>query len=139
MKSIMIPVSPAELLDRIAILEIKEEKFAYKEDKRKNVMAELKKLIEARVDSGMWFPADSELDILERNLMTINQELWNLEEQVRAVDTTMIRDHAHKHELREQLMVTARKIYQANDRRSAIKRRINELLESELIEEKSHL
>jgi Family of unknown function (DUF6165) len=110
----------------ISILEIKAERIS-DPAKLKNVRAELHALLEAR-DASIF---DTEgLAPLAAELRTVNEALWDIEDQ--------IRDCERAGDFGQQFIELARSVYQQNDRRAAIKRRINERLGSEIIEEKSY-
>jgi hypothetical protein len=123
---ILIPASPGELLDKIAILEIKAERIR---DARKlaNVRAELAVLARARdtsLDRAGW------LDRLAAALKSINAELWEIEDR--------IREHERRGDFGLGFVELARAVYRSNDRRAAIKREINVRLDSAIVEEKSY-
>jgi hypothetical protein len=63
-------------------------------------------------------------------LRTINGRLWDIEDAIRR--------HERARDFGPGFIALARAVYQANDRRAAIKRQINDLLGSALIEEKSY-
>ena len=74
-------------------------------------------------------PSD-ELGSLTAELRSVNEALWDIEDE--------IRDCERAGDFGPQFVELARSVYQQNDRRAAIKRRINERLGSEIIEEKSY-
>jgi Family of unknown function (DUF6165) len=120
------PIAPGELIDKITILEIKAERIA-DADKQRNVRVELKALYEAR--DGAIFDQEG-LAPLVAELKAINDALWQIEDGVRVCERS-----GH---FGAGFVELARSVYQNNDRRAAVKRRINERLGSELIEEKSY-
>jgi uncharacterized protein DUF6165 len=63
-------------------------------------------------------------------LKATNLALWTIEDD--------IRDHERKGNFGESFVALARSVYRTNDQRSAIKRRINVLLDSAIVEEKSY-
>ena len=71
-------------------------------------------------------------DVLEhqQQLMEVNLRLWFLEEDIRHYEKTQ--------QFTGDFIDVARKIYKTNDERSRIKKEINVLCNSELVEEKSH-
>jgi hypothetical protein len=123
---IEVEISPSELFDKITILQIKHERIT-EPDRRRNVQMELDTLIAARDRSA---PAAPGLSELVAGLRGLNEMLWDLEEAIRACE----RDQ----EFGERFVALARSIYRSNDRRAAQKRRIDELLDSRLKEEKSY-
>jgi len=122
----VLPVAWGEVFDKLTILEIK---FAAFSDpvKRANVARE-RSAIEAVIGERQRFPPG--LEPLVQALREINLALWDIEEGKRACERALQFD-AHFVEL-------ARNVYLKNDQRALIKRQINELLGSKLIEEKSH-
>ncbi len=60
----------------------------------------------------------------------MNQALWDVEDALRRLEAAGRFD--------DQFVALARSVYRQNDQRAAIKRRINELLASEIVEEKSY-
>jgi len=125
-RSVRIDVAPGELIDKITILEIKAERIVEPE-KLANVRAELSALLAAGRSA---LPDCEELAALHAELREINGTLWHIEEQLRACDRAA--------DFGPAFVELARSVYRTNDRRSLLKRRINELLGSELIEEKSY-
>jgi len=125
-KPILVEIAPGELIDKITILQIKSERIVAA-DKLKNVRVELEVLAAAR-DAAM--PATAELADLTAQLKQINEALWDIEDA--------IRDCEREQDFGPKFIERARSVYHSNDRRAALKRQINELLGSKLIEEKSY-
>ena len=125
-KAILVEIAPGELIDKITILLIKSERID-DPGKIKNVRVELQVLEEAR-DSAV--AASPELDRLTAELKSVNEALWEIEDDIR--DCERNKDFGPK------FVELARSVYRSNDRRAAAKREINELLGSKLIEEKSY-
>ncbi len=125
-QNISVEVSPGELIDKITILEIKSERIKDVE-KLKNVRMELATLVACR---DLAIEASPELAELTIELKQVNESLWQIEDQIRECERH--RDFGPK------FIELARSVYKSNDRRSALKRQINELLGSRLIEEKSY-
>ncbi len=122
---VLIPVAPGELIDKITILEVKAARIDAA--KRANVEAELALLCAAR--DGAIAPSEA-LDALTRELAGVNAALWDIEDAKRACERTQ--------DFGAQFIELARAVYRENDRRAAVKRRINELLGSSIFEEKSY-
>jgi len=118
-----IEVSNGEIADKLTIIEIK---LKHIEDpaKRKNLKTEYDVLDEA---VAKIIAKDHEY---YKELLKINQELWDIE------DT--IRDLERDKDFGENFIKTARAVYFTNDKRSEVKRQINELTGSNLVEEKSY-
>ncbi len=118
-----IEVSHGEIVDKLTIIEIKL-KHIQDENKRKNLQTEFDVLDRA---VSQIIAKDHELYL---ELLKINQELWDIE------DT--IRDLERDKDFGDAFVQTARAVYFTNDRRSEVKRKINDLTGSNLIEEKSY-
>ncbi len=118
-----IEVSNGEIVDKLTIIEIKL-KHITDEAKRKNLQNEYEVL-----DEAVKKIIDKDHD-LYKALLTINQELWDIE------DT--IRDLERDKDFGDKFIQTARAVYFTNDKRSEVKRQINELTGSALVEEKSY-
>lgn len=126
MTSILVEVSAGELIDKITILEIKAAHISAP-DKLANIRTELDTLIAAR-DQALGSPPG--LAALGATLKDINQTLWEVEDA--------IRDCERRGDFGDAFIALARRVYHTNDRRAAVKRQINDLLGSRLIEEKSY-
>ena len=118
-----IEVSNGEIADKLSIIEIKLAQIK-DEAKLKNLRNEYAVLDEA---VSKIIKKDHELYVA---LLNINKELWDIE------DT--IRDLERAKDFGEEFIKTARAVYFTNDKRSDIKRQINELTGSNLVEEKSY-
>lgn len=124
--AVMIPVSWGELFDKLTILEIKRVRIE-DPDKLDNIKKELAAL--SKISRGAK-SAGPGLDGIIVELRSINEQLWDIEDDIRACERTQDFS-AHFVEL-------ARSVYRTNDRRAQLKRQINQLLGSELVEEKSY-
>lgn len=124
MQRIVIEVSPGELLDRIGILQLKLEHIRAL-PARQAIERELEALTRQR-DASIRFTA--ELHLLAEELAGVNRVLWRLEDELRLCEQRGQFDTA--------FVELARGVYQNNDRRSLLKRRINDLLGSSLTEQK---
>ncbi|MCI0400182.1 MAG: DUF6165 family protein [Gammaproteobacteria bacterium] len=126
MSQIHVPISIGELIDKITVLEIKMERIG-DASKRKNVRKELELLNETLNSSQ-----DVRYDISKERaeLKSINEALWDIEDQIRLKEAEGQFDEA--------FVELARAVYVNNDKRAAIKRQINILLRSDIIEEKSY-
>jgi len=124
--AIKVEISPGELIDKITILEIKLDRI---EDagKIRNIRIELDTLSEARNTSVRSSP---ELEKLTAELKSVNEALWEIEDDIRACERNK--------DFGAVFIELARSVYMRNDDRSRFKRQINELLGSHLIEEKSY-
>ena len=75
-------------------------------------------------------PGSAELARLATELKAVNEARWQIEDEIRLCE----RDE----DFGPRFVALARSVYRTNDRRAALKRQINELLGSKLIEEKSY-
>ncbi len=126
MDIIQVPVSPGEVLDKITILEIKSERIN-DAGKVANVKRELELL------SASWLEAVDQDDTILRihaELKTINEALWEIEDD--------IRDKERAREFDQVFIELARSVYVTNDQRANAKKELNTYLGSEIVEEKSY-
>jgi len=124
--TITVEIAPGELIDRITILEIKSERMT-DPAKLTNVRLERSTLEEARDQA---IEACPELEELAAELKAINEKLWDIEDQIRECE--------REKDFGQGFIELARAVYKTNDRRAAVKREINVLLGSRLVEEKSY-
>jgi hypothetical protein len=123
---VVIPVAIGELADKITVLEIKAERIA-DAVKLKNVRAELDLLRAVWQQRGGRGPV---LDELIRELKKTNESLWVIEDDIRECE--------HRQDFGPRFIELARAVYRNNDERALLKRKINELTGSSIIEEKSY-
>ena len=121
------PVSWGELIDKITILEIKTERLTTPAAAR-NAEHELGLLRDVLATLG---DAPAELAALAVALASVNRKLWDIEDAIRAKEATRSFD--------ADFIALARAVYHSNDERSRIKRAINGLLGSAIIEEKQYV
>ncbi|MCI0626729.1 MAG: DUF6165 family protein [Acidobacteria bacterium] len=126
MKPITVEVSLGELVDKISILEIKSEHIA-EADKLHNVRDQLAALVTAR-DRAVE-PSEA-LAKLTAELRAINEELWDIEDEIRLCERSGA--------FGPRFIELARSIYRQNDRRTAVKREINKLFGSKFTDEKAY-
>ena len=126
MTTILVPISPGELIDKITILRIKAQRMR-DSVKVANVQHELK-LLEATWRESAAGAVDISAE--ERALEAVNGRLWEIEDD--------IRDHESRHAFDQGFIELARAVYVNNDERAAIKKRINLKLGSKIVEEKSY-
>ena len=122
-KIINAPISIGELVDKITILEIKKNKL--QNSKLKNVLKELSFFRKLMVKHQIEITDD-----LFTQLKEINLTLWNIEDQIRIKEKNKEFDNI--------FIELARSVYFKNDKRAEIKKRINQLSNSEITEEKSY-
>ena len=121
-----IPVSWGELIDKITILEIKTARLS-NPVALANVAKELALLRRA---GEREFAENAEVLGLKQQLTAVNEALWQIEDEIREKERQDAFDEA--------FVALARSVYKRNDERAALKRQINSLLSSELVEEKSY-
>jgi len=119
---IEIPASIGEVFDKITILEIKQENII-DSTKLANVSKELSllrdRVKDIRVDS-----------LLLNQLRKVNQQLWHIEDRIRVLENNQ--------NFGKEFIELARSVYITNDQRASLKKQINLMAGSELIEEKSY-
>jgi hypothetical protein len=123
---LLAPISVGELYDKISILEIKAE-LIVDPAQRINVLHELAALDAVRRRDVATLP---ELEALASELKVVNRRLWDTEDALRG--------HEREARFDAGFIELARRVYRENDRRAALKRRLNELTGSEIVEEKSY-
>lgn len=118
-----IEVSHGEILDKFSILQIKKKKIKDKQ-KLQNVQKEYDTL-----DSKVTEILETSRSLYEE-LLTVNEKLWEIEDDIRACE--------QQKDFGERFIELARSVYLINDKRAVIKKKINLLTKSELVEEKSY-
>jgi hypothetical protein len=118
-----IEVSNGELVDKLSILQIKLNKIQDNE-KLKNIRKEYSLLEKA---ASLIIQRD---DPLYRQLLDINQKLWEIEDRIRELEKNK--------DFGSDFIETARMVYVNNDLRAKIKQEINLKTNSDLFEEKSY-
>jgi tetratricopeptide (TPR) repeat protein len=124
--AILIPGSVGELIDKLTILEIKSENIA-DTAKHANVAYELELLLDLKKSAGFTGP---ELDELATALKATNRTLWDIEDEIRKCEA--------RQDFGQKFINLARSVYKENDRRASLKRNINLLCGSSIVEEKSY-
>jgi hypothetical protein len=117
-----IEVSNGEILDKLSILEIKNNKIK-DENKLKNIKKEYYYLKNI----------STELDYdpkLYDALLDINNKLWDIEDNIRVKEKQATFD--------KEFIELARSVYVTNDKRCEIKKQINICSKSNFVEEKSY-
>ena len=120
-----IEISNGEVLDKISILALKKSKIQDKA-KLENVYHEYKTLLP-------YFDQivnNQQLGDLYWNLSAVNTELWDVEDKLRELEKSKT--------FNTEFIELARSVYYLNDRRAELKKEINVLSGSDLIEEKSY-
>jgi hypothetical protein len=121
----MVEISNGELLDKLSILKIKLDNIS-EDGKLKNIRKEFHILNELSNE----FLKQTTIMNLFNELLDVNKKLWDVEDFIR-----------HKEKLKEfdeEFVFYARNVYITNDLRAEIKRKINDITNSEIVEEKSY-
>lgn len=127
-----IEVSNGELVDKLSILDVKS-KMVKDEEKLKNIEKERSilsgyyiKLLESLDDSNkVKSVSDIYLDLIQ-----INTKLWNIEDKIREKEI--------ERNFSFEFIELARSVYYTNDKRAELKKQINKITNSNLIEEKEY-
>ena len=120
---VVVPISIGELVDKITILEIKQDR-TQDPVKLNNINFELHSL--RHIADKLLLPVD--IDILKQQLYNVNLELWAIEDSKRKHEQLQLFD--------DSFIQLARLVYIKNDLRASIKRQINLLTNSSIVEEK---
>lgn len=127
MDDILVPTAPGELIDKLTILRLKSEKIT-DTGKLANVRHE-KDVLQATADRHL--PASTDLAALWEELYQINAALWVIEDDIRTCEAAK--------DFGDTFIRLARAVYVTNDKRADVKKQINLLLGSDLVEEKSYV
>ena len=120
---ILAPISLGELIDKITILQIK----------TKNLQGTALENVQKELNALEISLHNLNLDIdkkLIQQLKDVNQKLWHIEDN--------IRNQERQNNFGESFIRLARSVYQQNDQRAAIKKKINTIYGSVFVEEKSY-
>ena len=120
------PISWGELIDKITILEIKKINIE-STTALANINKELGYLNEILVNSAGVSELIKDLKI---QLACVNKKLWQVEDDIRMKELNQEFDAI--------FIDLARRVYRLNDERANLKKTINQVLNSELLEEKSY-
>ena len=124
-QDILVPISVGELIDKIVILEIKSERIR-NTNQLANVANELGALRAVRLGDV----DRARLDALSAELKRVNERLWDVEDAIRECDA--------RGDFGTDFVELARAVYRLNDERARLKKAINVLSGSRLVEEKSY-
>ncbi len=125
-KPILLEVGPGEMIDKITILKIKSERISDAE-KLINIRHELAVLLEAH---AIHISNTEEMQELEASLKKVNEDLWEIEDDIRQCEADK--------DFGAAFIALARSVYRENDIRAKLKKDINLLAGSSIIEEKSY-
>ena len=124
---ILAEISVGELFDKITILNIKTKKIS-DNDKLQNIHTELKTLND---QSKKITISDAQaLNDLVLKLQQINEDLWDIENFKRECEA--------KKDFGENFIKLSRDVHFKNDKRAIIKKEINLLSNSQIVEEKEY-
>ena len=123
MIQILAPISIGELIDKITILEIKSIKI--KGEAIINIKNELIYLTKVLEDINI----NINVELVE-SLKRVNEQLWDIEDKIRRKEKVS--------EFDDIFIKLARSVYITNDKRANIKRKINLIYGSSVVEEKSY-
>jgi CHAT domain-containing protein len=124
--TLLAPISPGELIDRLTILQIKSQRIT-DPAKLQMVQRELDALSAVRNQS---LPNNEQLDAMAAELKRINEQLWRTEDDIREADRAG--------EFGARFVELAKSVYRTNDRRAELKRQINVLLGSAFADVKQY-
>lgn len=117
------PVSLGEVIDKITILQIKKDKIT--DPQKLSCIDRELKLLSASFGCYMETYAEE-----KASLSYVNSRLWDVEDQLRSLESSG--------RFGDEFVQLARSVYHLNDKRAAIKLRINILSGSEIVEQKSY-
>ena len=121
---ILAPISAGELIDKITILRIKRDKI--REDaSQRHIGRELDALVQIRRQYEL---DNAPVAALEEQLFEINLRLWQVEDD--------LRESERSNNFGVNFVEMARLVYKLNDRRAALKKEINAISGSAIIEQK---
>jgi len=118
-------VSNGEILDKFSILIIKQDQIT-DFNKLNNIKTEINTLSSIVKEIIEKYS----LQRLYNTLQSVNQKLWDIEDKIRIKEKNQ--------EFDDDFIQLARNVYKTNDERAHIKKQINHISCSEIIEEKSY-
>jgi hypothetical protein len=123
---INIPVSTGELIDKLSILHVKKIKI---NDESK--LEYVNKEFELLYNMSSEYLNQPEIETLYHSLVTVNSKLWDIEDELRILETRKSFD--------VDFIELARKVYFTNDERFRLKNEINKFTDSEIREVKDYV
>jgi hypothetical protein len=121
----LVEISPGELIDKLTILQIKADRIS-DPDKLKHIQVEL----DVITAQALPLQGIAEITELSQRLKRTNETLWDIENAIRACENDK--------DFGTRFIELARLVYKNNNQRATLKRRINTLLGSRFVEEKSY-
>ena len=126
MNKILVEVSVGELLDKISILEIKQEKI--KDPEKLKFINDEHSILKDQLDNNV--KSDEKLNTLFQSLKDINAKLWVIEDDKRLCEKNS--------DFTENFIKLSRDVHFLNDDRAKIKLEINNLTGSKIKEIKEY-
>ena len=126
MNKIIVEVSVGELLDKISILEIKQEKI--KDPNKLKFIEDEYSILKEQLDANV--KSTSEINKLYKSLKEINSKLWVIEDDKRLCEKEKKFD--------EKFIKLSRDVHFLNDERARVKLEINTLMNSNIKEIKEY-
>ena len=123
---ITIPISIGELIDKLSILHVKQTMIS-----DQNKLEFVNKEFELLYNMSLLFLNNEEITNLYNRLVEVNTKLWEVEDELRIIETTKNFD--------SKFIELARNVYYFNDERFVLKNKINELTDSEVREQKEYV
>jgi hypothetical protein len=123
---ITVPVSVGELIDKLSILHVKKIKISNEEK-----LLFINKEFELLYNMSSGYLDDDNIIKLYHQLVEINSKLWEVEDELRILESTKNFDSS--------FIELARKVYYTNDERFSLKNKINEITNSEVREQKDYI
>lgn len=120
------PVSVGELIDKLSILQVKKTKIT-NEEKLDYINKEFELLYNL---SSVYFD-NKQLETLYHILVKTNSKLWDIEDQLRILESEKKFDN--------EFVELARNVYFTNDERFSLKNQINKITDSEIREVKEYI
>lgn len=120
------PVSVGELIDKLTILRVKQTKIT-NEEKLTYVNKEFTLLY----NMSKIYLEKPEINSLYLQLIDVNSKLWDIEDELRILET--------KQSFDKDFVELARKVYFTNDERFRLKNEINKFTDSEIREVKEYV
>ncbi|MDC0354057.1 DUF6165 family protein [Candidatus Pelagibacter sp.] len=126
MNKIIVEVSVGELLDKISILEIKQEKI--KDPEKLKFISDEHSVLKEQLDKNI--KSDDKLEKLFQSLKDINSKLWDIEDDKRLCEK--------EKDFTEKFINLSRDVHFLNDDRAKIKLEMNNLTGSKIKEIKEY-
>jgi hypothetical protein len=123
---VSIPVSVGELIDKLSILQVKKTKIS-----NESKLEFVNKEFEILYNLSSVYLNSVEIESLYNQLVEINSSLWDVEDNLRIIET--------EKRFEGEFISLARKVYFTNDERFRLKNEINLITSSEIREVKDYV